>query len=458
MTDRLSSFSGFDEYLKPGLYCDVYSSESELIEKVDFYLENPELAIEIARRAYEKFFTDWHPRHRIADLMNWVFKGELPDFYAGNADPRFFISTFNKDLADTRLAIYESVQELHRVEERLKILVSQECPAVIVSDLLDLPRVEVYAEPGFPVSELPDSVACGVRVFNKEHSSSSSESWDVSIISSSSDLISQLLPRSKFAFVLGDYNQIEFSNATRLSSIEKLYFSISRTDGSSYQILIHFYKEEENVAIYTVDEIFNKQPYPFLDFVDNVSIIVDIGANIGIASAYFRVLYPNAKIICFEPDPLAFHLLKLNSAELGNCDLYRFGLYSDDITKAFYSSLVTACYSSVHKNRYATFPRIVQFVKAGSFLKSIGIEKIDILKIDTEGCETQILKDLFEMLGNVKIIYLEFHSEEDRRIIDQILSATHVLYRGNIVDVHRGTLCYLNRKNVPYNPLREPLR
>ncbi|MFS8885634.1 FkbM family methyltransferase [Synechococcus sp. H70.2] len=460
LTDRLSFASGFDEYLTPGLYCDVYDSESELVEKVKFYLENPELATEIARRAYEKFFTDWHPRYRVADLMNWVFKGELPEFYAGNSDPRFFISTSNNDLMDTRLAIYESVQELHRVEERLKILVSKECPVAIVSDLLDLPRLEVYAEAGFPVSELPktDRVTSRVHVFKEGHNYSNGNIWDVLIVNSSSDLISQLLPHSKFAFVLGDQNQIVFSNATRLVNIETIYYSLSRADGSSCRVEIRFYKEGEDSTRYTFDEIFRKQSYPFLDFVDDVSLIVDVGANIGIASTYFRALYPNAKIVCFEPDPLAFHLLKLNSVTIGNCNLYPFGLYSDDIDKVFYSSLITPSHSSVYKNRDTAFPRIVRFVKASSFLKSIGIAKIDILKIDTEGCETQILKDLFEMLADVKIIYLEFHSEEDRRIIDQILSTTHVLCRGNIFDAHRGTLCYLNKKNILHNPLIEPLR
>ncbi len=467
LTDRLSSFSGFDEYLKPGLYCDVYGSESELIEKVDFYLENPELAIEIARRAYEKFFTEWHPSYRVADLMNWVFKGELPDFYAGNADPRFFISVSDKDLIDTRLAIYESAQELHRVEERLRVLVSRNCPPVIVADLLDLPRLEVYVESGFPLSDFPisellkiDRLASRLHVLKEEHSYSDNEMWDLLIVDSGSKLISQLPPRSDFVFVLEDQNLV-FSNATGLANTDVLYYVIDKADGSSYQGQIRFYKEQERHVREIFEEIFVKQSYPFLGFVNNVSLIVDVGANIGVASVYFRVFYPDAKILCFEPDPLAFHMLKLNTATVGNCDLYQFGLYSDDIRRVFYSNLIRSGDSSIHKRKgasFPTFPRIVQFVKASSFLKSIGVEKIDILKIDTEGCETQILKDLFEMLADIKVIYLEFHSEEDRRIIDQILSPTHVLCRVEILDIHLGTLCYFNRRNVSYNPLIEPLR
>jgi FkbM family methyltransferase len=464
LTDKLSFASGFDEYLSPGLYCDVYSSELELVEKIKFYLENPGLALEIAKRAYEKFLVDWHPKHRIADLMNWVFKGELPNFYAAKSDPRFFISTAYRDLVNTRLAIYEPVQELHRVEEQLKVLVSKDCPVAVVADLLDLPRLEVYAEAGFPVSELPkdERVVSRVHVWEEESSHLGTATWDVLIARSNSHLTSRLLPYSKFVFVLDEQNQLVFSNATKLANIARFSLGATRADGSSWTLRLNFYKEEENVALFTIDEIFSKQPYPFLNFVDGVSIIVDVGANIGIASAYFRMLYPNATILCFEPDPLALHLLKLNSLDIGGCTVYPFGLYSDDITKTFYSSLVTACYSSIHKNQYADFPRVVQLVKAssflGSFLKSVGAYNIDILKIDTEGSETQILKDLFEILVDIKIIYLEFHSEEDRRLIDQILCPTHVLYKGNIVHTHRGTLCYLSRRHILHDVSREPLR
>jgi FkbM family methyltransferase len=464
LTDRLSFASGFDEYLTPGLYCDVYDSETELLEKVEFYLENSDLAIEIARRAYKRFFTDWHPKHRIADLMNWVFKGELPNFYAAKSDPRFFISAAYRDLVNTRLAIYEPVQELHRVEEQLKVLVSKDCPVAVVADLLDLPRLEVYVEAGFPVSELPkdERVVSRVHVWEEESSHLGTATWDVLIARSNSHLTSRLLPYSKFVFVLDEQNQLVFSNATKLANVKRFSLGATRSDGSPWKLRLTFYKEEENVALSTIDEIFSKQIYPFLNFVDGVSIIVDVGANIGIASAYFRMLYPNATILCFEPDPVALHLLKLNSLAIGGCTVYPFGLYSDDITKTFYSSLVTACYSSIHKNQYADFPRVVQLVKAssflGSFLKSAGAYNIDILKIDTEGSETQILKDLFEILVDIKIIYLEFHSEEDRRLIDQILCPTHVLYKGNIVHTHRGTLCYLSRRYILHDVSREPLR
>lgn len=184
---------------------------------------------------------------------------------------------------------------------------------------------------------------------------------------------------------------------------------------------------------------------------------MDVGANIGLASAYFRMYYPEAVIHCFECDPFAVHLLKQNAISIKECQVYSVGLYSEDISKVFYTGLESTVHSSIHENPYGGFPQSLQFKKASSYVRSIGIERIDILKIDTEGCELQILKDLFSCIGMIKIIYLEFHSEEDRRLIDQLLSSTHVLWQGDVLNAHRGNLCYLHRSYVPQVPWAEPL-
>lgn len=453
LTDYLSFAAGLDNYLSPGLYCDVYDSENDLVEKIKFYLSHRELALEIARRAYKKFFSDWHPRYRIADLMNWVFRGELPDFYAASADPRFFISNSYENLIGTRLAIYESTQELHRVEERLKVLVSRECPLAIVADLLDLPRVELYVESGFPISDLPHDDRILHRIKVLQEGLDSEDDWDV-LITRLYKLDGQPV-KSKFVFALGSDNQIEFSNVIgKLMNTGTL--SIARQDG--YVVNIRVYNNDPTVGE-IVKEIFNeKSSYPIVDFVSDVKVILDIGANIGISSAYFRAFYQDAFIYCFELEPLAVHLLKINSLAIGNCCVYPVGLYSDDVTRVFYSGLQGTGRSSIHRSLCSDFAHLVRLRKASSFLEDIGVRRIDILKIDTEGCELQILRDLYSRLGDIKVIYLESHSEEDRRLIDQILSPTHVLWRGDIMDVHRANLCYLNRRYMPQAPSLDPLR
>jgi len=49
----------------------------------------------------------------------------------------------------------------------------------------------------------------------------------------------------------------------------------------------------------------------------------------------------------------------------------------------------------------------------------------------------------------MKLIYLEYHSDRDRRLIDALLADTHVLWRGHCGLVHRGEFCYLRRDLLP---------
>ncbi|MEN9224921.1 MAG: FkbM family methyltransferase, partial [Thermostichus sp. DRC_bins_24] len=453
LTDQLSSLSGFDEYLSPGTYCDTYSSEDELIEKIYFYLENPTVALDIAKKAYEKFFIDWHPNHRINDLFHWVFDGVLPETYNPNNDPRFFVSQAYSHLTDTRLAIYEPVQELHRVEENLKVLISvdsAELTDVVLADLLDLPRLELYLAKGLAQhSTFLEDIKLAHRVHLLD--GDVEDDFDV-IISESKNLEKPVqVPRAKFVFILGDEGELVFSSAKKLMEVTS--FCLPFVNGS--QLLLRAYAEDS--TNYVVDEIFSRNCYPILPFVPDVKMIVDIGANIGLASAYFRAYYKDASIHCFEVDPLALHLLKQNALSIGNCFVYPVGLYSDDLDKVFYTGSQTAAHSSIHQSSYSGFAQLLSFRKASSFLEGARIAKIDILKIDTEGCELQILRTLFSKIAEIKVIYLEFHSEEDRRLIDQFLSPTHVLWRGNILDAHRGDVCYLNRRCMPQDSPIEPL-
>ena len=45
---------------------------------------------------------------------------------------------------------------------------------------------------------------------------------------------------------------------------------------------------------------------------DEFPLIIDCGANIGVSVLEWKYRWPTCRIICFEPDPYAFALLKKN--------------------------------------------------------------------------------------------------------------------------------------------------
>lgn len=106
--------------------------------------------------------------------------------------------------------------------------------------------------------------------------------------------------------------------------------------------------------------------------------------------------------------------------------------------------------SSVGRH-YANADRGVEVAlhDAGLAFRQLDIAAIDILKIDTEGCEVPILRSALELVRGGRALYLEYHSEGDRRVIDALLADTHILFSGAISGPHRGELCYVARSAFP---------
>jgi hypothetical protein len=84
---------------------------------------------------------------------------------------------------------------------------------------------------------------------------------------------------------------------------------------------------------------------------------------------------------------------------------------------------------------------------AATALHQIGLSYIDILKIDTEGCEVEILESLQPYLPYVGIVMVEYHSEKHRRSIDHGLE-THLLFDTNICKPRLGIVKYINARLI----------
>lgn len=204
----------------------------------------------------------------------------------------------------------------------------------------------------------------------------------------------------------------------------------------------------EQALEYVLQEIFVQQDYPFLPFLlPRVQVIVDIGAHLGCATVLFRAQYPAAKIYAFEPDPETFRFLELNTAPLGNVYLYNHGLWDRDATARLYLGKDSSATSSMSRclENTADF-REIRLRRAGPVLAELGIGRIGILKLDTEGAEVPILREIEHLLDRVDAILVEYHSEKDRREIDHLLGDRFTLYQARAGCPHRGTNAYVSRE------------
>lgn len=197
--------------------------------------------------------------------------------------------------------------------------------------------------------------------------------------------------------------------------------------------------------------MFSGRAYPCLGFVAGVRTILDIGANVGASTLYFAGQYPEARILAFEPFTESYELLARNVQGLSRISTFNFGLSDQDRQAPLHLGVFDSVTNSLGHSSEASGQRdvVVQLRNSGDVLAEQNITEVDILKLDTEGSELPILRSMFPTVARAGVIYLEFHSEADRREIDRMLSPTHVLLRGRIDSPHRGEFCYALRERVP---------
>jgi len=171
------------------------------------------------------------------------------------------------------------------------------------------------------------------------------------------------------------------------------------------------------MAIY--DEIFDKHVYRFLS-PQPAPLIIDCGANIGISTIYFKQLYPQSRVIAFEPDAAIYAYLEKNVAAMQaqGVTLVNKGVWSEDKELEFLSEGAdSGKVASGHEKTEGKTTRI-KVERLSTYIN----EKVAFLKIDIEGAELEVLKEIEHKLPLVENIFIEYHSFENReQDLDQIL-------------------------------------
>lgn len=148
-------------------------------------------------------------------------------------------------------------------------------------------------------------------------------------------------------------------------------------------------------------------------------VVIDVGANVGNYSKLVLDINKSVTVYAFEPHPKTFAKLSdairrenfhpinaaVSDAE-GFLSLYDYeaedgsshaSLYRDVIEKIHHAKAVE------HKVRVCCL---------GEFAKSKNIQKIDLLKIDTEGNELNVLRSMTEFIQSAKIEAVHFEFNE----------------------------------------------
>lgn len=169
-----------------------------------------------------------------------------------------------------------------------------------------------------------------------------------------------------------------------------------------------------NLFFYSAPELLHGLREIFIDkiykqhLVEN-PYIIDCGANIGMSVIYMKRQFPLAEIIAFEPDETNFSLLNknINSFGYSNVLLYKEAIWNENTTLQFSneSSMGSKIEIDTTSNTIA-----VKAVRLKDFLN----RQVDFLKIDIEGAENVVIKDIADNLHFVKNMFLEYHGTFDQ--------------------------------------------
>jgi FkbM family methyltransferase len=144
--------------------------------------------------------------------------------------------------------------------------------------------------------------------------------------------------------------------------------------------------------------------------------ILDIGANIGTVTAALVQLYPKARVFAFEPLPENFELLAHNVAQFPNVTAVPYGLGAQTELRTYTRSDNPRNFGGGGFHGGKSDPtRCVeglQVVAVPEALDRLGIDRVDLLKIDTEGAEHEILTSFPEpVLREATLIIGELHGK-----------------------------------------------
>ena len=198
-----------------------------------------------------------------------------------------------------------------------------------------------------------------------------------------------------YQFLLAIFVRTNFNyKSDKFKKLYKFNLGIYFNDTLSNELMINGVYEEEELNL--ISSIIDKE------------IFIDVGANIGNHTLYFRNSFK--KIYSFEPHPKTYKLLQLNTEDTPNIEVFNFGLSNEKKQKkiSFKSTQNVAGegFNREHKQGRTVF--FERFDDLYNFENSISF-----IKIDVEGNELDALKSMKKNLeNNSPIISLEFDMKD----------------------------------------------
>ncbi len=158
-------------------------------------------------------------------------------------------------------------------------------------------------------------------------------------------------------------------------------------------------------------------------------VMIDVGSHKGEYISSLKKHFNFEKVYGFEPNKDVFKILYKNFSS-NNTQLYNVGI-SNKSGEIVFNKNIDSTSSSINnlneKSKYykkkffflnflnskkITSQVVIKVLRLDEFIISNNINKIDLLKIDTEGFEYNVIKSLGSKIYNVKLVHFEHHFDD----------------------------------------------
>jgi FkbM family methyltransferase len=179
-----------------------------------------------------------------------------------------------------------------------------------------------------------------------------------------------------------------------------------REGTSDFEIMEQiFLRREYDFAEWPAHHAMVEQAYAELLDAGKVPVIIDCGANIGLASIWFALRYPRAAVCAVEPEPGNFAMLRRNVAACANVTPIQAGI-SDRVTRVALRNPADepwACQTEEDAQGG------VETVTIADLLAETPNAAPLIVKVDIEGYETSLFRSNTAWAKETPLVVFEMH-------------------------------------------------
>ncbi len=166
---------------------------------------------------------------------------------------------------------------------------------------------------------------------------------------------------------------------------------------------------------HTLREIFFDEVYGGIQkYIADCRTVIDLGANIGLATVYFSGIFPESKALSVEPASANFTVLRRNTEALarkGRCRALQAAIWNEDCGLDLNDVTDGAYWGFQLKTPEVPGKGLTPGLSMASIIDQSGFETVDLVKVDVEGAEVQLFQGDLGWLPRVRAMAVEFHGD-----------------------------------------------